>query len=258
MKFILVDDERIMLARLEESIKELYPDAELFTFNSHIGVEECLMNNDISAAFLDINLPGKTGIDIARRLKIISPKINIIFCTGYDEFTLEALQLHASGYLLKPINSEKIKSAMENLIYPITDNGDKKIRVNCFGVFKVYYNNKPIHFQYSKTEEMLAYLIDKKGELIKATELDINLFEDGSHLSYISNLKTDLLKTLKEIGAEDIIDNSWGKIGIKRELVSCDYYDWLDGKASGINSFHGEYMSQYEWAEDTLYKITKK
>jgi len=258
MKFICVDDERIMLARLTESVTECYPDAEVFAFNSFVGVEECLVHNDVSVAFLDIHLQGKSGIDLAKRLKLISPKINIIFCTGYDQYTLDALKLHASGYLLKPITADKIRDAMENLIFPITDNGDKKIRFCCFGVFKAYCNNKPLKFQYTKTEEMLAYLVDKKGEMIKATEIDVNLFEDGNHLSYVSNLRNDLLKTLKEVGAEEILDVGWGKMGIKRDLVSCDYYDWLEGKLSGINSFHGEYMAQYEWAEYTLSKIIYK
>jgi len=257
MKFICVDDERIMLLRLIDSIKENYPNAEIFEFSSYIGVEECLVNNDIKVAFLDIHIQGKNGLEIAKRLKLINPKLNIVFCTGYDEYTLKALELHASGYLLKPITAAKIKSAMDNLIFPITESGDKKIRFCCFGVFKAYCNNKPLHFQYTKTEELLAYLVDKKGELIKATELDVNLFDDGNHLSYISNLKTDLIKVLKENNAEDILDVSWGKLGIKRDLVSCDYYDWLDGKLSGINSFHGEYMSQYPWSEYTLSKIKK-
>jgi len=258
MKFICVDDERKMLARLVDSIKENYPDAEIFTFNSDEGVEECLLKYDINVAFLDINLPGKSGIEIGRRLKLISPKINIVFCTGYDEYSIEAIKLHASGYILKPITAEKIQEAMDNLIYPITGSGDKKIRFCCFGIFKAYCNNKPLKFQYNKTEELLAYLVDKKGVPVKPTEIDVNLFEEGVHASYISNLKNDLVKVLTDCGCQDILDIGWGKMSIKKELVSCDYYDWLEGKAEGLNSFHGEYMSQYEWASDTLYKITAK
>jgi len=259
MKIVCVDDEIIMLARLTESIKEIYPDVEIFEFNNSVGVEECVLHHDIKCAFLDINLPGKTGIEIAKRIKILSPTTNIIFCTGYDEYTMDAINLHASGYLLKPINSTKIQSAMQNLIYPIIDNQDKKLRVNCFGVFKVYYNSKPVRFKYTKTEEMFALLIDKKGQLIKPTEIDVTLFDDDeSHTSYVSNLRTDLISTLEEIGASDVLEISWGKIGVKKDLISCDYYDWLDGKAEGINSFNGEYMSQYEWAEYTLNKIAKK
>jgi len=258
MKFICVDDENIMLERLTESIKEIYPDVEIFQFRNSVGVEECLVKNDIKCAFLDINLPGKTGIELAKRLKLISPKLNVIFCTGYDEYSMDAINLHASGYLLKPITSEKIKTVMNNLIYPIIDNQDKKIRINCFGVFKAYCNSQPLRFKYTKTEELLALLVDRKGQLIKPVEIEVYLFNDGSHASYVANLRSDLISTLQEVGAEDILDVSWGRIGIKRELISCDYFDWLDGKAEGITQFNGEYMSQFEWAEYTLNKIIKK
>jgi len=258
MQFIAIDDERIMLARLVESIEENYPDSQIFSFLKLDGVEDCLRSHQIDVAFLDIRLGGKDGIELAKRLKCINPRLNIVFCTGYDEYTLQALELHASGYLLKPITAEKVRSAMENLIFPITDEGEKKIRFCCFGVFTAYCNGAPLRFQYTKTEELLAYLVDKKGELCKVTELDVNLFEDGNHLSYISNLRNDLLKVLKNNGAEDIIEIGWGKMGIRKELVSCDYYDWLEGKAVGINSFHGDYMSQYSWAEYTLSKILAK
>ncbi|MGL4282475.1 hypothetical protein [Eubacterium aggregans] len=40
-------------------------------------------------------------------------------------------------------------------------------------------------------------------------------------------------------------------MGIIVEQIQCDYYDWLAGKASGINAYRGEYMSQYSWGEET-------
>ena len=40
-----------------------------------------------------------------------------------------------------------------------------------------------------------------------------------------------------------------GRIALTTERVDCDYYQWLDGTVSGINAYHGEFMSQYSWAE---------
>lgn len=257
MKCILVDDERNMLLRLEDAVKEVYPNAEIFSFNSALGVEECVIKNDIAVAFLDINLPGKTGIELAKRIKLISPKVNVIFCTGYDEYAIDAISLHASGYLLKPITAEKIKEAMDNLIYPITSSDNKKIGFRCFGVLKAFYDNKPLHFKYSKTEEMLAFLVDRRGQLVKPMEIEVNLFDGDVHSSYLYNLRNDLIQTLNELGCKNILDLSWGKIGIKKELVSCDLYDFLDNKPDAIRAFNGEYMSQYEWAEYSLDKLMR-
>lgn len=206
---------------------------------------------------MDINLPGKSGIELAKRIKLISPKVNVIFCTGYDEYALDAIALHASGYLLKPITASKIKEAMDNLIYPITPSDNKRIRFSCFGVFKALCDNKPLKFKYSKTEEMLAFLVDKKGQLVKPMEIEVNLFDGDEHSSYLYNLRNDLIQTLTDVGCKNILDLSWGKIGIKRALVSCDLYDFLDNKPDGIRAFNGEYMSQYEWAEYSLSKLMR-
>ena len=52
-------------------------------------------------------------------------------------------------------------------------------------------------------------------------------------------------------GCEDILTQQRGKIGIVRENVDCDYYDWLDGKSYAVNVYRGEYMAQYSWSEMT-------
>lgn len=257
MKVIAMDDEKIMLDNLQECISEAIKGAEIFAFNKADGVEECMENNQIDVAFLDIKMPGINGIQMAKRLKVLNPKINIVFCTGYDEYTMEAIGLHASGYILKPVTAEKISKAIENLIYPIEEKQNKRVRFECFGKFMAYCDGKPIVFQYNKTTEFLAYLVDAKGSFCRMAEIEVNLFDEGNHTSYISNLRVDLLKKLKELGVDDIIVNSWGKMAIDRKKVSCDYYDWLDGTANGINSYQGEYMTQYPWSIDTENNIER-
>ena len=76
--------------------------------------------------------------------------------------------------------------------------------------------------------------------------------------SYLSNLKQDIRDTFKELKCEDIFANGWGKMGIRPDLVDCDYYDWKQGKASGINAYNGEYMTQYSWGEYTKALLSNK
>lgn len=60
-------------------------------------------------AFLDIDMRGTNGMELAKRLKENQPKINIIFVTGYSEYMGDAFSIHASGYVLKPPTKEKIE-----------------------------------------------------------------------------------------------------------------------------------------------------
>lgn len=102
---------------------------------------------------------------------------------------------------------------------------------------------------------MFAYLVDRNGALCKNAEIMEILWpeEEGSykHRSYLNNLRSDLLATLKACECEKVIVKRRGGIGIAPEQVECDYFDWNLGKAYAINAYRGEYMSQYSWSEFT-------
>ena len=57
------------------------------------------------------------------------------------------------------------------------------------------------------------------------------------------------------IGMEDILVRSSGRLAVRREKIPCDYYYMLRGDMDYLNSFRGEYMSQYSWAEGTLGRL---
>ncbi len=64
----------------------------------------------------------------------------------------------------------------------------------------------------------------------------------------MSSLRDDL----KKHGAEDILVKGWNAYGVDCKLVDCDYFDYVKGDSYAVNSFLGEYMLQYSWAEMTL------
>lgn len=66
--------------------------------------------------FLDINLPGKSGIDVAEKASIQRPRPYIIFVTAYEEFALKAFEVAAQDYLMKPVFPERFSLAMAHLL----------------------------------------------------------------------------------------------------------------------------------------------
>ena len=249
MKIIAVDDERIALEGLLDVISEAAPTAELTGFEYPEDALAFMNDHDCNIAFLDVEMVEMSGVELAEQLKLRNPDINIIFATGYEEYRKEAYDLHASGYLTKPITVEKVKKELGDLRRPIPNR--KRMRVQAFGNFEAYIDGKPIAFRYSKTKEVLAYLIDRKGALCTLSELQAIIFEDvGGHESYMKSLRRDLLETLEAADCGNVIVQQRGKLGIVPENLECDYYDWCDGKRAGI-VWHGEYMAQYSWSEYT-------
>ncbi|MBR2895024.1 MAG: response regulator [Oscillospiraceae bacterium] len=249
MKIIAVDDERIALEGLLDVISEAAPEAELTGFEYPEDALAFVDENKCNIAFLDVEMSGMSGVELAEQLKLRNPDINIIFATGFEEYRKEAYDLHASGYLTKPITVDKVKRELSDLRRPIAQN--VRLRVQAFGNFEVFVDETPIAFRYSKTKELFAYLIDRKGALCTLAELQAVLFEDeGGHEEYLKRLRRDLIDTLTLIGCDNILAIQRGKLGVIPDRLECDYYDWCEGKRSG-NDWLGEYMVQYSWGEHT-------
>ena len=247
MLFLAVDDENLQLNKLVDALKQADPTAEILSFNNPLIALEAVKDAKIDVAFLDIEMGGINGVELGKRLKSLNPSINIIFVTGYDQYALDAYSMHASGYLTKPVSAERIKTELANLRYPMPARNDmNRLRVQCFGYFEVFYNNEPIKFARSKTKEMLAFLIDRRGAMVSVKELSIALFGEEK-ASYLRNLVADLSKALKEVNCENAFVKHFNSYGVNIKAVSCDYYDYLNNEPYAVKAYSGLYMQQYNW-----------
>lgn len=256
MNIIAADDERIALKLLISSIREAVPKAQVHGFGCG---EEALAfgsNNPCDVAFLDIDMSDMEGIALAKHLKQVKPKVNIIFVTAYKKYAMEALSLHSSGYIMKPVTEEKIEHELHNLRHPISTLTKHKIWIQCFGNFEIFADGKPIKFAYSKTKELLAFLVDRKGAFCSNGEIIAALWENDGNSSgkssYLRDLKADLLATFTVYGVGDCICKRRGVMAVSLDKIPCDYYNWIQGDIQAINTYRGEYMSQYSWSELTL------
>ena len=256
MNIIAVDDEKLALEAVLSAIHKCNEGAEVHGFRSGTEAETYVQEHGCDVAFLDIEMRDSSGIDLAKRLMAINPTINIIFTTGYGEFAGTAFDLHASGYIMKPITVEKIQKELGALRFDVNKPKEKKRLVaKTFGNFEVFIDGYPVKFKYSKSKELLAYLIDRNGALCTTQELLTILWEDedemGNHTSYFKNVRSDLLTILEQAGLSDVIVRQRGGIGILPDRISCDYYDFLAGDAAAKAQYQGEYMVQYSWSEIT-------
>ena len=255
MNIFAIDDERLALKALVHAIEEVVPDANVQSFQKPSALLNALPDSVCDVAFLDIKMPGMTGLELARRIKEVHPKVNIIFVTGYNEHAFEAMAMRSSGYVMKPVTREKVEQELMALRHPIEKPAEKKLTLQCFGNFDVFSGGKPLTFHLSKTKELLAYLTDRKGGSCTMGELMSVLWEDredsDSLRTQLRKLISDLRGVLKEAGMEDVIFKGRNSISLNIEAVSCDYYDYLKDPAAHINRYHGEYMAQYSWAEYT-------
>lgn len=250
MKIIIVDDEQHARNRLKRCLGELSID-DVAVFDRSITALEYAGANKVDVAFLDIAMPEMNGVELAKALKTTNPFVNVIFCTGYTEYMQDAIDLHASGYLLKPAETESVKKALDNLLHPIAME-TPHFFARTFGSFDFFVDGEPVHFKRSKAKEMLAYLISIRGSGANRKDLTAALFGDKYDTqtqNYLSKIYRDLAETLKEIGADGLVRKAFNSYSVNPALFSCDLYDFDRGDPAAINAFRGEFMTQYEWAE---------
>ena len=247
---IAVDDEILMLGALAAAV-EASPDIRsVAKFSDCEDALEYVKNNPTDIAFLDINMRVMGGLALAEKIIAERPDCKIVFCTGYEEYAISAFKLHASGYLMKPISASDVQGEINNI--KGVKQKEKVLTVNCFGNFEVYAKGEALMFKRLKTKELFAFLVDRKGAGMTAKQICAVLFpddtDDTKNGAYLRQLVMDLKNTLKGVGAENVLCHDTPCYRVDTNLIKCDYISYCE---SGKPEFHGEYMTQYSWAEET-------
>jgi len=255
MHIIAVDDDHCALKNIERAIRESLTDCDLHCFDRPDLALEHAKKHRVDIAFLDVKMGGIDGFALAKKLKEIHAKTNIIFSSGYYEYAVESYTIPACGYLIKPVTAKAVWDALAHLRNPVVK-ADAKLRVQCFGNFDVFVGASPLYFPRSKAKELFAYLIHKRGGSCTIQELITVLFEDrddnGSFHKQIQTIISTMIKVLRETAAEDVIIKKHNSIAVNTEKVNCDYYRFLKNDMDAIKSYMGEYMTNYSWAELTV------
>ena len=250
MRVIAVDDEELMLRALVRAISASPDIKEVVKFSNCEKALNYVKENPIDVAFLDINMRGMGGIALAEKIIQLRPNSKIVFCTGYEEYAIPAFKLHASGYLMKPISAEDVQGEIDNI--KCVRKKEKLLEVKCFGNFEVYVKGERLAFKRSRTKELFAFLVDRRGAGMTAKQICAVLFPDDTddvkNSAYIRQLVMDLKNTLKTVGADAVFCHETPFYRIDTSLLKCDYFSYLE---TGKPEFLGEYMSQFSWAEET-------
>ena len=117
MKAVIADDEPLLAKHLKARLAALWPQLEIAGVAAN-GIEARDMIEDLrpDIAFLDIRMPGLTGLEL---VQVLSPEARracrVVFVTAYDEFAVQAFEREAVDYLLKPVADDRLQSAIERL-----------------------------------------------------------------------------------------------------------------------------------------------
>ena len=116
---IVVDDESIVLKGEISTLEEAFPDAAIAGFAKASEALAFMAINNVAIVFLDIELGQHSGIELCSQILAQNPTTNVIFLTAFSDYSLNAWDTSASGFIVKPLTRESIRDALSRLRYPV-------------------------------------------------------------------------------------------------------------------------------------------
>lgn len=271
IKIIAVDDERLALDRFSRIVGEDTRVSLKGAFTSPSEALSFVKNNKIHAAFLDIEMPGISGLELARSIQEIDPTVSIVFVTAYDCYAVDAFKFHAAGYLLKPIDTSDLSEQIDYLTASYPNENDSPLpplTVNCFGDFVCYNSDSDktnaIRWKTIKAEELFALLIHYRGIAVPKDVLIDKLWPDADPEKSANLFRvtcTYIRNTLAEHGHKDILIRDLNKYRLDVSKIKCDYFEFEDtvndlndvsvsSLRDAISLYKGEFFQSmpYDWA----------
>ncbi len=252
MNVIYVDDERPAIDNFRLTTADFSEIKSLHTFQRGEDALAFAAQNTVDVAFLDIEMPGLHGIELARALKEHDPDLRVVFVTAYSQYALDAWNVDASGYLLKPYTAVDIRTALARCVYrPLPSH---QVVIRTIPTLSITVCGTPLHISSAKARELMALLIDHGERGFTAGEGIAYLWPDRNNdagtQSLLRMTYKRLAATLEEAGAGHILASEGNRRFLRTDQVDCDLYRILAGDRQEARKYNGEYLREYSWAEE--------
>lgn len=261
LKTIMVDDMLLDMQLFELKTSDM-PDFEIVSrFTDPFAAIEYASANVVDFALLDIDMPGMNGIELAKKLRELRPDVIIVFATAHPKFAIEALKMKADYIIFKPFDKEDIADVMERAKL-LRRRQRKRFYFHTFGNFDMLVDGEPVRFRSGKAKELMALCVFNEGREVSIHDIVECLWEEEEGVNtentgYRRTIK-ELMDTLKDVGAEDLIERTRGSVRVRIKQCDSDYQDFLEGSMEAVCSFQDEFMQQYSWAEKAIYRLQEQ
>lgn len=283
MKAILIDDEKPALQHLE---RLLLKDGRLEITGKYTSARrglEHLEREKADIVFLDIGMPEMNGLEAGEYIASLDRSTRIVYITAYSEYAIEAFELNAADYLLKPVTSQRLSKTLERLEIRIEQNearvealpepaaAVKQLSILCFKRLEFMDSTEPgrkMQWRTSKAQEVFALLLHNRGQwILKDTIVDW-VWPDFKPEKAVTNLHTTVYHIRKLLKAWDMdvrVEFSQERYRLTKEKVLLDLEEFELGycntsveseeewarREAVLSLYRGDYLEEhhYDWAE---------
>ncbi len=250
MSAIVVDDEWY----ISEEIGDLAEGTGLIhvmkKYNNPLMVLEEMQEILPDIAFIDIEMPEVDGITLAERLLERKPDLIIAFITSWNTYAVQAFELNAIDYIMKPIKTERFERMVGRIKDKYESNQrllSKNLKIKSFGSLEVSCGGVPVKWERSKAEELFAFLLMNHNKYVSKSTIVDNLWPNYEPSKVLQILQTSICRIRNVFaGLRDIVTLSYSNHSYCLSISNADC-DLIQVE---------EIMSNYEYKEgQSIFKI---
>lgn len=215
-KTLIIDDERLAREELKLLLKD-YLEIEIIdeARNGEEGISK-VKEHKPDLIFLDVSMPGMTGFEMLKHLEEIP---RVIFVTAYDEFALKAFEVNALDYILKPVDPDRLKDAIQKL----SNNEDDFVSGNNLSISR---KDRPL-----TTSDRVFIKDGEKCWFIELSKVRM-LESEGNYVKvYFDNFKPLILRSLNSF--EDRLDPEFFFRANRKFIINLQWVssieNWFNG-----------------------------
>ncbi|TVX99892.1 response regulator [Cohnella terricola] len=215
LRAILVDDEQPSLDLLERLLITIGNIEIVGMFTKPDEAINKLLQERINVVFLDIEMPGLNGIEAAEHIMAIDPGIDVVFVTACHHYAVEAFELDAIDYVLKPTTAERLSKTIARIMAKQSagkqekfkkERQTRKSRFICFGRFEWISDANaeltfPVKWRTSKERELMAYLVHHRNTFVMKEKILEDIWPNANLEQGTTFLHTCIYRIRKKIAS---------------------------------------------------------
>lgn len=284
MKAIVVDDEPLALSGMIRMLERQGVEVTA-SFQNPKDALDADRWSGADAAFVDIDMPGMNGLELASRLQSMDPELQVVFVTAYDQYAVKAFEIAAADYLIKPVRAARLEATLERLrqssrLPPKRQRQDEPAPVLCcmhdLGIDTGKGRIAEIPWRTSKSKELFAYLVHTRDKAVSKEQLQDLFWQDLETEKAVANLHTtvyQIRQTLKSVDLPIQIVYNGGRYRVELGAVGLDSEQWETALSHAVlgmdegqqfrlllDGYRGDYLGTegYLWAENERERLRIK